>query len=81
MSDYPIVNLSIDALVTTTRSVRKRLDLTRPLSRHDHPDRLLHRHELRPYQTDSARRRAALRPVVNPNEFRIQASPRGERRG
>jgi nitroreductase len=31
MSDYPIVDLSTDALLTTTRSVRKRLDLTRPV--------------------------------------------------
>src|SRR5438270_10668700 len=27
----PILNLSIDELLTTTRSVRKRLDLTRPV--------------------------------------------------
>ena len=31
MSDYPIVDLSTDALLTTTRSVRKRLDLTKPV--------------------------------------------------
>jgi nitroreductase len=31
MSDYPIVDLSIDELLTTTRSVRKRLDLTKPV--------------------------------------------------
>ena len=31
MSDYPIVVLSSDALLTTTRSVRKRLDLTKPV--------------------------------------------------
>jgi nitroreductase len=31
MSDYPIVDLSIDGLLTTTRSVRIRLDLTRPV--------------------------------------------------
>lgn len=31
MSDYPVVELSVDALLTTTRSVRKRLDLTRPV--------------------------------------------------
>ena len=31
MSDYPIVELSTDALLTTTRSVRKRLDLTKPV--------------------------------------------------
>lgn len=27
----PILNLSIDELLTTTRAVRKRLDLTRPV--------------------------------------------------
>jgi hypothetical protein len=32
VSDYPIVDLSTDALPTTTRSVRKRLDLTKPLN-------------------------------------------------
>jgi hypothetical protein len=31
VSDYPIVDLSTDALLTTTRSVRKRLDLTKPV--------------------------------------------------
>ncbi|MFP1154316.1 nitroreductase family protein [Mycobacterium sherrisii] len=31
MSDYPVVDLSVDALLTTTRSVRRRLDLTRPV--------------------------------------------------
>ena len=31
MSDYPIVDLSTDALLTTTRSVRRRLDLTKPV--------------------------------------------------
>jgi nitroreductase len=31
MSDYPIVDLSIDGLLTTTRSVRIRLDFTRPV--------------------------------------------------
>ena len=31
MSDYPIVELSTDALLTTTRSVRKRLNLTKPV--------------------------------------------------
>ncbi|OBK21438.1 nitroreductase family protein [Mycobacterium asiaticum] len=31
MSAYPIVDLSTDALLTTTRAVRKRLDLTRPV--------------------------------------------------
>ena len=31
MSNYPIVDLSTDALLTTTRSVRKRLDLTKPV--------------------------------------------------
>jgi nitroreductase len=31
MSEYPIVNLSIDELLTTTRSVRRRLDLTKPV--------------------------------------------------
>jgi len=31
MSGYPIVDLSTDALLTTTRSVRKRLDLTKPV--------------------------------------------------
>lgn len=31
MSDYPIIDLSTDALLTTTRSVRKRLDLTKPV--------------------------------------------------
>jgi nitroreductase len=31
MSDYPMVNLSTDELLTTTRSVRKRLDLTEPV--------------------------------------------------
>jgi len=31
MSDYPIVDLTTDALLTTTRSVRRRLDLTRPV--------------------------------------------------
>ncbi|OBI22495.1 hypothetical protein A5712_12730 [Mycobacterium sp. E2327] len=31
MSAYPIVELSTDALLTTTRSVRKRLDLTKPV--------------------------------------------------
>ena len=31
MSGYPIVDLSTDALLTMTRSVRKRLDLTKPV--------------------------------------------------
>lgn len=31
MSDYPIVELSTDELLTTTRSVRRRLDLTKPV--------------------------------------------------
>lgn len=31
MSAYPVVDLSTDALLTTTRSVRKRLDLTKPV--------------------------------------------------
>lgn len=31
MSDYPVIDLSVDALLTTTRSVRKRLDLTKPV--------------------------------------------------
>ncbi|MCV7260784.1 nitroreductase family protein [Mycobacterium shimoidei] len=31
MSDYPVVDLSIDELLTTTRSVRRRLDLTKPV--------------------------------------------------
>ena len=31
VSGYPIVDLSTDALLTTTRSVRKRLDLTKPV--------------------------------------------------
>jgi nitroreductase len=31
VNDYPIVDLSIDELLTTTRSVRKRLDLTKPI--------------------------------------------------
>jgi nitroreductase len=31
MSDYPVVNMTTDALLTTTRSVRKRLDLTKPV--------------------------------------------------
>ena len=31
MGDYPIVDLSTDELLTTTRSVRKCLDLTKPL--------------------------------------------------
>jgi nitroreductase len=31
MSDYPIVGLSTDELLTTTRAVRKRLDLTKPV--------------------------------------------------
>ena len=31
VSEYPIVDLSTDALLTTTRSVRKRLDLTKPV--------------------------------------------------
>lgn len=31
MSDYPVVDLSVDELLTTTRSVRKRLDLTKPV--------------------------------------------------
>ena len=29
----PILDLSIDTLLTTTRSVRKRLDLSRPVER------------------------------------------------
>ena len=33
VSDYPIADLSTDALLTTTRSVRKRLDLTKPVPR------------------------------------------------
>lgn len=31
MTDYPIVDLSTDELLTTKRSVRKRLDLTKPV--------------------------------------------------
>jgi nitroreductase len=31
MSSFPIIDMSIDTLLTTTRSVRKRLDLTRPV--------------------------------------------------
>jgi nitroreductase len=31
VSDYPMVDLSTDALLTTTRSVRRRLDLTKPV--------------------------------------------------
>ena len=31
VSDYPIVDLPTDALLTTTRSVRRRLDLTKPV--------------------------------------------------
>ena len=31
MSSFPIVDMSIDTRLTTTRSVRKRLDLTRPV--------------------------------------------------
>jgi nitroreductase len=31
MSSFPVVDMSIDTLLTTTRSVRKRLDLTRPV--------------------------------------------------
>ena len=31
MSDYPVVDLSTDALLTTTRSVRKRLELSKPV--------------------------------------------------
>ncbi|MFG1932638.1 nitroreductase family protein [Mycobacterium sp. NPDC048908] len=31
MGQYPVVDLSTDALLTTTRSVRKRLDLTKPV--------------------------------------------------
>jgi nitroreductase len=31
MSDYPVVDLSTDALLTTTRSVRRRLDLSKPV--------------------------------------------------
>jgi nitroreductase len=31
MSDYPVLELSTDALLTTTRSVRRRLDLSKPV--------------------------------------------------
>jgi nitroreductase len=31
MSSFPIIDMSIDTLLTTTRAVRKRLDLTRPV--------------------------------------------------
>lgn len=31
MSDHPVIDLSVDELLTTTRSVRRRLDLTRPV--------------------------------------------------
>lgn len=31
MSNYPLFCLSTDELLTTTRSVRKRLDLTKPV--------------------------------------------------
>jgi nitroreductase len=31
MSDFPVVDLSTDALPTTTRSVRERLHLTKPV--------------------------------------------------
>jgi nitroreductase len=31
MSDYPVVDLSTDELLTTTRSVRRRLDLAKPV--------------------------------------------------
>lgn len=68
MSGYPVVGLSTDALLTTTRSVRRRLDLTKPV-----PIGLILKSleipvqapTFPPRQTASARERRAFRPVLS----------------